>query len=59
MDFCIIVLVDQWDRNSHPYTKLEFGKWEIVLPANADGKPAISHLQEVKVENLLLALWLD
>ncbi|ENN80342.1 hypothetical protein D910_12033 [Dendroctonus ponderosae] len=40
---------NNWDRNSHPYTKLEFGKWEIVLPANAEGKPAISHLQEVKV----------
>lgn len=42
-------IIDHWNRESHPYKKLEFGKWELVLPPNLDGSPAVSHLSEVKV----------
>ncbi|KAJ8957842.1 hypothetical protein NQ318_001838 [Aromia moschata] len=38
-----------WNRDSHPYKKLEFGKWELILPPNQDGSPAIQHLSEVKI----------
>lgn len=37
----------QWEANA--FTKLDFGKWEIKIPANADGSCAIHHLSEVKV----------
>lgn len=33
----------------HPYTKLDFGKWELKLPPNDDGSCRIKHLSEVKV----------
>ncbi|XP_023311807.1 1,4-alpha-glucan-branching enzyme [Anoplophora glabripennis] len=38
-----------WNRDSHPYNKLEFGKWELILPPNSDGTPAIKHLSEIKI----------
>ncbi|GLV43109.1 14-Alpha-Glucan Branching Enzyme [Carabus blaptoides fortunei] len=38
-----------WNRTSHPFTKLEYGKWKIVLPPNEDGTPLIKHLSEVKI----------
>lgn len=38
-----------WNRDSHPYNKLEFGKWELILPPNSDGTPVIKHLSEIKV----------
>ncbi|CAG9831462.1 unnamed protein product [Diabrotica balteata] len=38
-----------WNRDSHPYKKLEYGKWELILPPNQDGSPAIQHLSELKV----------
>lgn len=41
--------LDNWQWESHPYKKLEFGKWEIVLPANEDGTCPIAHLSEVKI----------
>jgi len=28
---------------------LEYGKWELQIPANADGSCPIAHLSEVKV----------
>lgn len=37
----------QWEANS--FTKLEYGKWEIKIPAREDGSCAIQHLSEVKV----------
>lgn len=42
---------DGWNRDSHPYRKLEFGKWELILPPKEDGSPAISHLSELKVSD--------
>ncbi|EFA11030.1 1,4-alpha-glucan-branching enzyme [Tribolium castaneum] len=38
-----------WNRDSHRYKKLEFGKWELVIPPKPDGSCAIPHLSEVKV----------
>ncbi|XP_017469675.1 PREDICTED: 1,4-alpha-glucan-branching enzyme isoform X2 [Rhagoletis zephyria] len=40
---------NDWQWEAHPYKKLEFGKWELHLPANADGSAPIKHLSEVKV----------
>ncbi|XP_075218700.1 1,4-alpha-glucan-branching enzyme [Lycorma delicatula] len=38
-----------WNRQSHPYHKLEFGKWELQIPPNSDGSCAIQHLSEIKL----------
>ncbi|KAF2884837.1 hypothetical protein ILUMI_21314 [Ignelater luminosus] len=38
-----------WNRDSHPYKKLEYGKWELILPPNADGSCQIPHKSELKV----------
>lgn len=40
---------DNWQWVDNPFTKLDFGKWELVIPANPDGSCAIKHLSEVKV----------
>nr|CAI5837927.1 unnamed protein product [Callosobruchus analis] len=40
---------NDWNRDSHPYKKLEYGKWELILPPKGDGTPAINHLSEIKV----------
>ncbi|XP_031630516.1 1,4-alpha-glucan-branching enzyme [Contarinia nasturtii] len=37
----------QWEAN--PFKKLDFGKWEIYIPARPDGSCAIQHLSEVKI----------
>uniref|UniRef100_A0A8C9VZ31 1,4-alpha-glucan branching enzyme n=1 Tax=Scleropages formosus TaxID=113540 RepID=A0A8C9VZ31_SCLFO len=38
-----------WDNFSHPYTKKEFGKWELYLPPQEDRSPAVPHLSKLKV----------
>ncbi|XP_015602286.1 1,4-alpha-glucan-branching enzyme [Cephus cinctus] len=38
-----------WDKTKTPYKKLEYGKWELNLPPNADGSCPLAHLSEVKV----------
>lgn len=40
---------NEWQWEANPFTKLDFGKWEIRIPARADGSCAINHLSEVKV----------
>ncbi|XP_001361183.3 1,4-alpha-glucan-branching enzyme [Drosophila persimilis] len=40
---------NNWHWESHPFKKLEFGKWELHLPPNADGSPQIKHLSEIKI----------
>lgn len=50
--FTIVILnlnADNWQWEANPFTKLDFGKWELVIPANSDGSCAIKHLSEVKV----------
>lgn len=41
--------LDQWDRQSHPLKRDEFGVWEIFLPHKDDGSPAIEDGSIVKV----------
>lgn len=36
---------NNWNRGSHPLTKLKNGNWEIFLP----GKDALKHLEHIKV----------
>ncbi|KAK8752206.1 hypothetical protein OTU49_012502 [Cherax quadricarinatus] len=38
-----------WNKLSHPFKKLEYGKWEISLPANPDGSCPIKHTSRVKI----------
>ncbi|XP_017040833.1 1,4-alpha-glucan-branching enzyme [Drosophila ficusphila] len=40
---------NNWHWESHPFKKLDFGKWELHLPPNEDGSPAIKHMSEIKV----------
>ncbi|XP_013114422.2 1,4-alpha-glucan-branching enzyme [Stomoxys calcitrans] len=40
---------NNWQWEATPYKKLDFGKWELHLPANPDGSAPIKHLSEVKV----------
>lgn len=40
---------DNWQWEANSFTKLEYGKWEIKIPAREDGSCAIQHLSEVKV----------
>lgn len=43
------MFIDNWQWEADPYTKLDFGKWELRLPANEDGSCRIQHMSEVKV----------
>ncbi|XP_055372487.1 1,4-alpha-glucan-branching enzyme [Condylostylus longicornis] len=40
---------NNWQWESHPFKKLDFGKWELIIPPNSDGTPQIKHLSEIKV----------
>lgn len=40
---------DSWQWEANPFTKLDFGKFEIRIPARSDGSCAIQHLSEVKI----------
>lgn len=41
--------IDNWQRTAVPYKKLEYGKWELNLPPNADGSCPLKHNSEVKL----------
>jgi 1,4-alpha-glucan branching enzyme len=41
---------NQWNRSSHPLKKLDYGQWEIHLPARSDGTPAIHHGERYKIQ---------
>lgn len=41
--------LDGWQWEANEFTKLDFGKWEIKIPARPDGSCAIHHLSEVKI----------
>ncbi len=45
----ISLKLDGWDKRKNPYKKLDFGKWELNLPANPDGTSPIKHGSKVKV----------
>ncbi|KAM6985190.1 1,4-alpha-glucan-branching enzyme-like [Aplochiton taeniatus] len=38
-----------WSSSSHPYTKKEFGKWELYLPPSRDKSPPVPHLSKLKL----------
>uniref|UniRef100_H3C3Z1 1,4-alpha-glucan branching enzyme n=1 Tax=Tetraodon nigroviridis TaxID=99883 RepID=H3C3Z1_TETNG len=38
-----------WDKFSHPYSKRDFGKWELTLPPKHDMSPAVDHNSKLKV----------
>ena len=40
---------NQWNKFEKPFTKLDFGKWEIRLPPTKDGACAIEHLSKMKL----------
>ncbi|EEB10319.1 1,4-alpha-glucan branching enzyme, putative [Pediculus humanus corporis] len=40
---------NNWNRNSHKFEKLPYGKWELTLPPNPDGSCLITHLSETKL----------
>ncbi|KAM3875476.1 LOW QUALITY PROTEIN: 1,4-alpha-glucan-branching enzyme-like [Diretmus argenteus] len=40
---------NDWDKFSHPYTKKEYGKWELTLPPKFDKSPAVAHNTKLKV----------
>lgn len=40
---------DDWQWEADAFTKLDFGKWEIVIPPRADGSCAINHKSEIKI----------
>lgn len=42
---------------SPSFLQNEFGVWEIFLPNNADGSPAIPHGSRVKVIFIDIYLW--
>lgn len=44
-----LIKIDGWDKFSHPYKKLEFGKWELHIPPKEDKSPAVAHNSKLKV----------
>jgi len=38
-----------WQKTSHPFKKLDYGKWEIDIPPSADGTCPIKHGSKVKI----------
>ncbi|KAG9054096.1 alpha-1,4-glucan branching enzyme [Serendipita sp. 407] len=44
---------NDWSRDTHPMTRDQFGVWEIVIPATADGKVAIPHDSKIKISMVI------
>uniref|UniRef100_A0A8C1SC77 1,4-alpha-glucan branching enzyme n=1 Tax=Cyprinus carpio TaxID=7962 RepID=A0A8C1SC77_CYPCA len=42
---------NSWEKQSHPFTQKEYGKWELYLSPKVDKSPAIKHLTKLKVLN--------
>jgi 1,4-alpha-glucan branching enzyme len=40
---------NEWNRSSHPFQKMDFGRWKLVFKPDKNGAPAIKHLQKVKI----------
>ncbi|PKK32399.1 glucan (1,4-alpha-), branching enzyme 1 [Columba livia] len=38
-----------WNPFSHPYKKMEYGKWELFIPPGQDGYPPVPHGSKLKV----------
>ena len=39
---------NNWNRCSHQFKQLDYGRWEILLPAE-NGRPALAHGSKVKI----------
>ncbi|QOU22805.1 alpha-1,4-glucan branching enzyme [Brettanomyces bruxellensis] len=46
---CVIGDFNHWEHDSNVMTKKDFGFFEIVIPPNADGSPAIPNDSRVKI----------
>ncbi|CAI5772758.1 4-alpha-glucan-branching enzyme isoform X2 [Podarcis lilfordi] len=40
---------NNWDPFSHPYKKMDFGKWELFIPPGPDGFHPVPHGSKLKV----------
>nr|XP_056714180.1 1,4-alpha-glucan-branching enzyme [Euleptes europaea] len=40
---------NNWNPFSHPYKKMDFGKWELFIPPGPDGVKPVSHGSKLKV----------
>lgn len=40
---------NSWERLTHPFKKLPYGKWELTLPPKPDGSCQIAHLDRIKI----------
>ncbi|XP_077150188.1 1,4-alpha-glucan-branching enzyme isoform X1 [Ranitomeya variabilis] len=40
---------NDWNPFSHPYKKLDFGKWELYIPPKEDKSPIVHHGSKIKV----------
>lgn len=40
---------NDWQMETHPFEKKDFGKWELVIAPKANGEPAIEHLSKIKL----------
>lgn len=40
---------NDWNRISHPFKNIGYGKWELLIPPNADGSCPIPHLSKLKI----------
>ncbi|XP_052422465.1 1,4-alpha-glucan-branching enzyme [Carassius gibelio] len=40
---------NSWEKESHPFTQKEYGKWELYLSPKVDKSPAIKHLTKLKL----------
>ncbi|XP_023937263.1 1,4-alpha-glucan-branching enzyme [Bicyclus anynana] len=38
-----------WNPKSHPFKKLEYGKWELYIPADKDGSHPLKHQSRVQI----------
>uniref|UniRef100_A0A673YXL3 1,4-alpha-glucan branching enzyme n=1 Tax=Salmo trutta TaxID=8032 RepID=A0A673YXL3_SALTR len=48
---------NDWNSTSHPYTKKEYGKWELYLPPKSNKSPAIEHETKLKVPLSSTSFW--
>lgn len=40
---------NNWNRTSHPFKKLDYGKWQLDIPVNSDGSCPLAHQSKVKL----------
>lgn len=40
---------NKWNKFECPFKKLDFGKWELILPPDANGECRVKHLSIIKL----------